>query len=95
MPTQTVAFPEDHQGIGDLDVVRQKSNTNDSSGGPQRRKLRENNQTHRTENPRHSRFSGNPEVVPILSIRIPEYFQWLTNGRRVALGQSEIGYQGK
>jgi transcriptional regulator with GAF, ATPase, and Fis domain len=42
--TQTVAFPDDPQGAGDLDVVRQSFNTHDSSGGPQRRnKLRTNN----------------------------------------------------
>ncbi len=42
MATQTVVFPED-QGFGDLDVVRQRFNPNDSSGGPQRRnKLRTN-----------------------------------------------------
>jgi transcriptional regulator with GAF, ATPase, and Fis domain len=41
MATQTVAFPDDHQGGGDLYLVRQRSNTHDSSGGPQRRnKLR-------------------------------------------------------
>ena len=37
MATQTVAFPDDHQGLGELDVIRQSSNTHDSSGGPQRR----------------------------------------------------------
>jgi transcriptional regulator with GAF, ATPase, and Fis domain len=44
MATQTVAFPDDRQGLGDLDVIRQSSNTHDSSGGPQRRdKLQTNN----------------------------------------------------
>jgi len=44
MATQTVAFPDDHQGLGDLDVIRQRFNTHDSSGGPQRRdKLQTNN----------------------------------------------------
>ena len=43
MATQTVAFRERHQGVGDLDVVRERFNTHDSSGGPQRRdKLRTN-----------------------------------------------------
>jgi transcriptional regulator with GAF, ATPase, and Fis domain len=44
MPTQTVAFPDDHQGLGDLNVIRQSFNTHDSSGGPQRRdKFQTNN----------------------------------------------------
>ena len=44
MATQTVAFPDDRQGLGDLDAIRQSSNTHDSSGGPQRRdKLQTNN----------------------------------------------------
>ena len=44
MATQTVAFPDDRQGLGDLDVIRQSSNSHDSSGGPQRRdKLQTNN----------------------------------------------------
>jgi transcriptional regulator with GAF, ATPase, and Fis domain len=44
MATQTVAFPDDHQGLGDLGVVRQGFDTRDSSGGRQRRnKLRTNN----------------------------------------------------
>jgi transcriptional regulator with GAF, ATPase, and Fis domain len=44
MATQTVAFRDGHQGVGDLDVVRQSFNPHDSSGGPQRRnKLRTNN----------------------------------------------------
>jgi transcriptional regulator with GAF, ATPase, and Fis domain len=44
MSTQTVAFREGHQGIGDLDIVRQRFNPHDRSGGPERRdKLRTNN----------------------------------------------------
>jgi transcriptional regulator with PAS, ATPase and Fis domain len=44
MATQTVAFRDGHQGVGDLDVVRQSFNPHDSSGGPRRRnKLRTNN----------------------------------------------------
>ncbi len=44
MATQTVAFPDDHQRVGDLDVVRQRFNTHDSSGGLRRgNKLRTNN----------------------------------------------------
>ena len=44
MATQTVAFQDGHQGVGDLDVVRQRFDPHDSSGGPQRRnKLRTNN----------------------------------------------------
>jgi transcriptional regulator with GAF, ATPase, and Fis domain len=44
MATQTVAFRDGHQGVGDLDVVRQRSNTYDSSGGlPRVKKLRTNN----------------------------------------------------
>jgi transcriptional regulator with PAS, ATPase and Fis domain len=44
MATQTVAFPDGHQGVGDLDIVRQCFNTHDRSGAPQRRnKLRTNN----------------------------------------------------
>jgi PAS domain S-box-containing protein len=44
MATQTVVFPDDHKGLGDLGVVRQSFNTHDSSDGPQRRnKLRTNN----------------------------------------------------
>jgi len=43
MATQTVAFPDGHQGLGDLEVVRQSFNTHDSSDGTQRRnKLRSN-----------------------------------------------------
>jgi transcriptional regulator with GAF, ATPase, and Fis domain len=37
MATQTLAFPDDHQGLGDLEVVRQSFNTHDSSDGTQRR----------------------------------------------------------
>jgi transcriptional regulator with GAF, ATPase, and Fis domain len=41
MATQTVAFRDGHQGLGDLDVVRQRFNTDDSSGGlPRGNKLR-------------------------------------------------------
>jgi transcriptional regulator with GAF, ATPase, and Fis domain len=44
MATQTVAVPDNRQGLGDLDVIRQSSNSHDSSGGPQRRdKLQTNN----------------------------------------------------
>src|SRR5258706_1951219 len=44
MATQTVAFRDGHQGVGDLDVVRQRLNTHDSSGGlPRGNKLRTNN----------------------------------------------------
>jgi len=44
MATQTVAFRDGHQGLGDLDVIRQSFNTHDSSGGPQRsNKLQTNN----------------------------------------------------
>jgi transcriptional regulator with GAF, ATPase, and Fis domain len=37
MATQTVAFPDDHQGAGNLKVVPQSSDTSDSSDGTQRR----------------------------------------------------------
>jgi len=41
MATQTVAFRDGHQGVGDLDVVRHRFNTHDSSGGrPRGNKLR-------------------------------------------------------
>jgi transcriptional regulator with GAF, ATPase, and Fis domain len=44
MATQTVAFREGHHGVGDLDVVRQRFNTHDSSGGlPRGNKLWTNN----------------------------------------------------
>jgi transcriptional regulator with GAF, ATPase, and Fis domain len=44
MATQTVAFQDGHQGVGELDVVRQRFNTHDSSGGlPRGNKLRTNN----------------------------------------------------
>jgi transcriptional regulator with GAF, ATPase, and Fis domain len=44
MATQTVAFRDGHQGVGDLDVVRQRFNTHDSTGGlPRGNKLRTNN----------------------------------------------------
>ena len=44
MATQTMAFPDDPQGGGDLNVVRQHLNRQESSGGPQRRnKARTNN----------------------------------------------------
>jgi formate hydrogenlyase transcriptional activator len=44
MATQTIAFRDGHQGAGDLDVVRQRFNTHDSSGGlPRDNKLRTNN----------------------------------------------------
>jgi len=33
MATQTVAFRDGHRGVGDLDVVRHRFNTHDSSGG--------------------------------------------------------------
>src|SRR6266481_6332204 len=42
--TQTAAFRDGHQGVGDLDVVHQRLSTNDSSGGlPRGTKLRTNN----------------------------------------------------
>jgi transcriptional regulator with GAF, ATPase, and Fis domain len=44
MATHTVVFPEDLQGVGDLDVVRQRFNPRDCSGRPQRRNK------HRTNN---------------------------------------------
>src|SRR5260221_1622999 len=44
MATQAVAFRDGYQGVGDLDVVRQRFNTHDSSGGLRRgNKLRTNN----------------------------------------------------
>jgi transcriptional regulator with GAF, ATPase, and Fis domain len=44
MATQTVAFREGHQGVGDLDLVRRRFNTHDSSGGLLRgNRLRTNN----------------------------------------------------
>jgi len=44
MATQTVVFRDGHPGVGDLEVVRQRSNTHDSSGGlPRGKKLRTNN----------------------------------------------------
>jgi transcriptional regulator with PAS, ATPase and Fis domain len=44
MATQTVAFRHGHQGVGDLDVVRQSFNPHDSSDGlPRGNKLRTNN----------------------------------------------------
>jgi hypothetical protein len=36
MATQAVAFQDGHQGVGDLDLVRQRLKPHDSSGGPQR-----------------------------------------------------------
>src|SRR5271154_6098693 len=43
MATQTVAFPDDHQGLGELEVIRPSFDTHDSSDGTQRRnKLRTN-----------------------------------------------------
>jgi len=44
MATQTVAFRDGHQGVGDLEVVRKRFNTHDSSGGlPRGNELRTNN----------------------------------------------------
>ncbi len=44
MATQTVAFRDGHQGVGELEVVRPRFNTHDSSGGlPRGNKLRTNN----------------------------------------------------
>jgi hypothetical protein len=44
MATQTAAVRDGDQSLGGLDVIRQSSNTHDSSGGPQRRnKLQTNN----------------------------------------------------
>jgi len=44
MATQTVALRDGHQGVGDLDLVRKRPNTHDSSGGlPRGNKLRTNN----------------------------------------------------
>jgi transcriptional regulator with GAF, ATPase, and Fis domain len=37
MATQTVAIPDDHQGLGDLEVPRPNLNTHNSWGGPHRR----------------------------------------------------------
>jgi formate hydrogenlyase transcriptional activator len=36
MATRAIVFQDGHQGVGDLDVVRQRFNPHDSSGGPQR-----------------------------------------------------------
>jgi len=44
MATQTVAFPDDHQGLGDLDVIRKSFNAHYSSSGlPRGNKLRADN----------------------------------------------------
>jgi hypothetical protein len=44
MATQTVAFPGDHQGLVDLDVVGQRFSAHDGLGGlPRGNKLRKNN----------------------------------------------------
>jgi len=44
MATQTVAFRDGHQGVGDLEVVRKRFNTHHSSGGlPRGNELRTNN----------------------------------------------------
>jgi transcriptional regulator with GAF, ATPase, and Fis domain len=44
MATRTVAFRDGHQGVRDVDVVRQRFNAHDSSGGlPRGNKLRANN----------------------------------------------------
>src|SRR5258705_9237559 len=46
MAAQMVAFRDGHQGVGDLDVVRQRFKIHDSSGGlPRGSKLRTNNST--------------------------------------------------
>jgi transcriptional regulator with GAF, ATPase, and Fis domain len=53
MATQTVAFQDGHQRVGDLDVVCQCFNTDDSSGAlPRGNKLRTNNS--RSESVHHS-----------------------------------------
>ncbi len=50
MASQMVAFRDGHQGVGDLDVVRQRFNTHDSSSGlPRGNKLRANNCVHDSE----------------------------------------------
>src|SRR6266478_5199916 len=50
MATQTVAFRDGHQGVGDLDVVRKRFNTHDSSGGlPRGNELRTDNCVHDSE----------------------------------------------
>src|SRR5258707_2492909 len=50
MATQTVTFRNGHQGVGDLDVVRRRFNTHDSSGGLTRgNKFRTNNCVHDSE----------------------------------------------
>ena len=44
MATQTVPFQDGHQGVGELDVARQRFNTHDSSGGvPRGNKFRTTN----------------------------------------------------
>ncbi len=46
MASQMVALRDGHQGVGDLDVVRRRFNTHESSGGlPRGGKLRTNNST--------------------------------------------------
>ncbi len=50
MATQTVAFRNGHQGVGDLDVVHQRFNTHGSSGGlPRGNELRTNKCVHDSE----------------------------------------------
>jgi formate hydrogenlyase transcriptional activator len=50
MATQTVAFRDGHQGVGDLDVVRKRFNTHDGSGGlPRGNELRTDNCVHDSE----------------------------------------------
>jgi transcriptional regulator with PAS, ATPase and Fis domain len=64
MATQTVAFQDGHQGVGDLDVVRQRFNTHDSSGGlPRGNKFRTNN------SPSESVHNGVHDSERIMGIR--------------------------
>ena len=63
MATQTVAFQDGHQGVGDLDVVRQRFNTHDSSGGlPRGNKFR-------TNTPSESVHNGVHDSERIMGIR--------------------------
>jgi transcriptional regulator with GAF, ATPase, and Fis domain len=68
MATQTVAFRDGYQGVGDFDVVRQCFNTHDSSDGLSRGdKLRTNNSPSESA---HNRVPDSERIMRIRAMKI-------------------------
>ena len=75
MATPTVAFRDDHQGVGDLDVVRQRFNTHDSPDGlPRGDKLPTNDEEFDPGNApsesTHNRIHDSERIMGIRAMKI-------------------------